>query len=375
MNQRDRFYLTIGIIGLVIALLLWFMFGHAWSAFSGFKGLVLFLLLPGLFVVPNTLEKHLHPKVSRGLARAGGLYFIFAFYGALFGLVFTALYAAVHILGIGAGKELLTLYGRGVFFLLVLILARGYWNATNPVVRKITFETSRKLSKPVTIAFASDIHFGMVLGRNFAKKLVRDMNNLSPDIILFGGDIIDGNLRYVLREGTMDELRGLHPKTGTWAAFGNHDGYGEDIDTERAVLERNGMKCLRTETATIGDISITGMRDAMFAPMDAIPEADHERVSILIDHEPVRIREARDRGYDIYLAGHTHAGQFWPIRYITKKFFLLDYGTKYFGNMMATVTSGYGAWGALFRLGNKAEIILIRINSRDIHHSDIVNHR
>ena len=75
----------------------------------------------------------------------------------------------------------------------------------------------------------------------------------------------------------------------------------------------------------------------------------------------MRIEEAERLGYDLYLAGHTHAGQFWPIRRFTRKMFFLDYGTSKFGNMTAVVSSGYGAWGMLFRLQVSPEIVLIRL--------------
>lgn len=49
----------------------------------------------------------------------------------------------------------------------------------------------------MTFAFVSDIHFGILLGPWFARRLVRDLNRLHPDYILMGGDIIDGNLHVV----------------------------------------------------------------------------------------------------------------------------------------------------------------------------------
>ena len=79
----------------------------------------------------------------------------------------------------------------------------------------------------------------------------------------------------------------------------------------------------------------------------------------------MHIEAAAKAGYDLYLAGHTHAGQFWPIRHFVKRMFLLDYGAELFGKMTAVVSSGYGAWGPLFRLGVAPEIVVVQIgNSR-----------
>lgn len=77
----------------------------------------------------------------------------------------------------------------------------------------------------------------------------------------------------------------------------------------------------------------------------------------------MHIEAAAKAGYDLYLAGHTHAGQFWPIRHFVKRMFLLDYGAELFGKMTAVVSSGYGAWGPLFRLGVAPEIVVVQVRN------------
>ena len=46
-----------------------------------------------------------------------------------------------------------------------------------------------------------------------------------------------------------------------------------------------------------------------------------------MDHEPLRIREAAKKGYDLYLGGHTRGGQFFPVTWITDRMYLLNYGS------------------------------------------------
>ena len=80
-----------------------------------------------------------------------------------------------------------------------------------------------------------------------------------------------------------------------------------------------------------------------------------------MEHKPLRIEQADSRVIDLYFAGHTHAGQFWPNRFVTRRIFALDYGAKRFGHLLAIVSSGYGAWGQLFRLGPAPEIVLVNV--------------
>ncbi len=84
----------------------------------------------------------------------------------------------------------------------------------------------------------------------------------------------------------------------------------------------------------------------------------------MVEHEPIHILEVSEKGYDVFLAGHTHAGQFWANRVVTKKMFLVDYGMKMFNQLHAITSSGYGSWGALFRLGVKPEIVVLHIKGK-----------
>ena len=82
-----------------------------------------------------------------------------------------------------------------------------------------------------------------------------------------------------------------------------------------------------------------------------------------MDHEPLRIQEAVKKGYDLYLGGHTHAGQFFPVTWITNRMYLVNYGSKVFNLLTAVVSSGYGSWGFPFRTGPSPEIVMIEIES------------
>ena len=103
---------------------------------------------------------------------------------------------------------------------------------------------------------------------------------------------------------------------------------------------------------------------AIFHPHPTIHEADPTKVCIVVEHKPIHILEVSEKGYDVFLAGHTHAGQFWVNRVVTKKMFLVDYGMKMFNQLHAITSSGYGSWGALFRLGVKPEIVVLHIKGK-----------
>ena len=75
----------------------------------------------------------------------------------------------------------------------------------------------------------------------------------------------------------------------------------------------------------------------------------------------MHILEASQKGFDIYLAGHTHGGQTIPLNLVIRQMFLQEYGTRPWGNMLATVTSGFGLSAMPLRLGVPPEIVSITV--------------
>lgn len=327
--------------------------------------LLCFLALPFVYLVPNILANHLPLRVSRLLARVGGYWFIYGYYMTMLLLPAFIVWLVCLVSGIGLDwwqAVFAADYGRAALLGLALLLTVGSWRARHPVVRIVKVETKKPIERDFTVAFASDIHLGAVLGQSFAEKLRRDMMKLRPDLILLGGDIIDGNLSYVLRDRSFKGFEGMQAPWGVYAVFGNHDTYGLNLNKEQHRLQKYGVRCLRSGTVHLAaGVSLVGLEDYMIAPHAQFPQAEPDAFTIAMEHEPLRIEQASSRSMDLYFAGHTHAGQFWPNRFVTKRIFALDYGAQHFGHLLAIVSSGYGAWGQLFRIGPAPEIVLVKV--------------
>lgn len=377
MNKRRYiFYIILGLIGCFAAVGEWKMYSYAFPVLRSNCALAFFLASPLLFVLPYTLALNLPSNLVKILTQIGGYWFVAAYYGVIGMIPFFFLLAAATVTGYAFWYSLLSLYGTAVALLIMLSLCCGRYRALHPVITRVETETAKALNKDLKIAFVSDIHLGAVQGKPFIRKLAEKMEQIAPDMILIGGDIIDGNLEFVLRDKSLEELERL-TDTGAEviAVFGNHDHYGADIGEERRVLEEAGIRCLsddtyRTETGAY----VTGMVDYMYVTFQKVRPARNDGFTIFMEHEPVQIKLAAAAGYDLYLAGHTHAGQFWPNRLATKRIFELDFGVKRYRQMTAVVSSGYGSWGPLFRLGPAPEIVLITVKRKPAE-SETVRHR
>jgi predicted MPP superfamily phosphohydrolase len=91
-------------------------------------------------------------------------------------------------------------------------------------------------------------------------------------------------------------------------------------------------------------------------------EVDRSFPILLLDHQPFQLHEAEQQGVDLQISGHTHHGQLWPFNFITKKVYELSWGYKKKGNTHVYVSSGVGTWGPPIRLGNRPEIVNVRLS-------------
>ena len=86
---------------------------------------------------------------------------------------------------------------------------------------------------------------------------------------------------------------------------------------------------------------------------------------ILMDHQPFHLEESTRAGVDLQLSGHTHHGQLWPFNHITSAIYELSHGYRRIGETHFYVSSGVGTWGPPVRLGNRPEIVLLTLRSRE----------
>src|SRR5690606_4883869 len=87
----------------------------------------------------------------------------------------------------------------------------------------------------------SDIHVGPTIKRGYIDAIVRRVNELSPDIIVITGDLVDGSVAD-LRDD-IAPLAQLSARHGVYVVTGNHE-YYSGADSWIAAFERLNMKVL-----------------------------------------------------------------------------------------------------------------------------------
>lgn len=256
-----------------------------------------------------------------------------------------------------------------IFFLFVGVLgylngSRAYVNSFNIPVEETTFK------KPLNIVMVSDIHLGNLIGNKRLTKMVNEINELNPDLILIAGDIIDSDIKPFLDNDMAKEFSKLKSKYGTYATLGNHDLMTNTTSEILSSLEDNNVRVLRNEFVLIDESFYIVGRDDISAnrfgnerdPLDSIVEKlDSTKAKIVIDHTPNALDESQSAGFDMQFSGHTHAGQLNPCNIVTKKMFEIDHGYLQKNKLHVIVSSGYGTWGPPIRIGSKSEIVNVII--------------
>lgn len=310
--------------------------------------------------------------VSR-FVKVVGSYYIFIFeYAFLLFIVSDVIALVISLLGFST--ETYHLYaGTMVLAVLGAAMMIGTFNAWNPIVRKHTLVVNKKAAaaKEWTIAVASDIHLGNVVGNRHLTRLVKRVNAMNPDLILLPGDVIDDSIEPFIRNQMSRTLEQLKAKHGIYAVLGNHEYYGGHIEEFVSQMRSIGIPVLRDERVEIANsLYVAGRKDKTAETADPdgrlsagelLAGMDLAKPVIMMDHQPTKFQQAADAGVDLLLCGHTHRGQFAPNHWITKKLFELDWGYMMKDAMHVIVSSGFGSWGPPIRIASRSEIIQVKL--------------
>ncbi|WP_343777320.1 metallophosphoesterase [Clostridium sartagoforme] len=255
----------------------------------------------------------------------------------------------------------------------IIITTIGSFNAKNSYVTSFDIDIDKpSFKEPVNVIMVSDIHLGNIVKNKKLSNMVKEINDLNPDIVIIAGDIIDSDIKPFLNTNMGREFSKIKSTYGTYATLGNHDLMTKAETQIVKILEENSVKVLRDESILINDsIYIIGRDDITInrfsendraSLLDLTHNLDKSKALIVIDHNPKYINESLNANIDLQLSGHTHKGQIAPGNLVTNKMFEIDYGYLKKDNLNVVVSSGYGTWGPPIRIGSRSEIVQMNLH-------------
>lgn len=219
----------------------------------------------------------------------------------------------------------------------------------------------------LTIAYASDIHYGAYLNADRVRDLAERMNALEADILLLGGDYGEDTATAL---ACWEILPPLRARLGTYAVMGNHDRAEGGLSALIQAMENRGVTPIVNGAARlrVGDSTL-----ALCATDDYdMGEPDYEKTAraaagadfvIYAPHSPDALAPAyalqEPPFFQLAVCGHTHGGQVAVFGFAPRSASRLGwrYGTRYRTGLLrekgvtVIVSNGVGTSWLPVRLG------------------------
>jgi hypothetical protein len=346
--------------------------------------LVCFFILALSFPLAMFLSRTVDGPLVRVFYWLAGTWFGFIFLGLA---VFSLQHLAQFLLKLSGVIWPGRIWGWTAVGLTLLTGIYGLINAAVIRVTEVTIPISKMQSPQVTIVLLTDIHVGAVYGPRYLEKIVTKTNSLKPDLVAIAGDLFDGSAK--------PDYRMVRPleklEAPAFFVTGNHEVY-EGVDVTTSLVARTGVTVLRNRMAESHGLQLIGLdaplregrRAGIFDQFQG--SIDPGKPALLLYHIPMGLDQARERGVDLQLSGHTHNGQLFPFTLVMPLAYRFyrglgrevreEYARGNPGSLLRTeqqeglagadpfyiyVSQGVGSWGPPMRIGTRSEIIKINM--------------
>lgn len=212
-----------------------------------------------------------------------------------------------------------------VILIAVVISLFFLWQNNDITITRFDYNNGKipKEFNGYTIAHISDLH-NKEFGKN-QKRLLKEVEAISPDIIVVTGDLIDRR-KYDL-DTAIAFINGAMKVAPVYYVSGNHEAWSGDyknISQELLscgvhILDDNKIKLIKGEAA----IEVLGLSDPDFLTysyMDGTNSSkleerlthlsDNSFFQILLSHRPELFELYVNENIDVIFSGHAHGGQF-----------------------------------------------------------------
>ncbi len=249
---------------------------------------------------------------------------------------------------------------------------------------QVRYETLESVFIPdqldnVSILFFSDLDYGTFVDEARLSKLTNSINQLSPDVIIFGGDLFDE----AYTAGTNDAetvircLSAMKAPLGKYAVLGDFDCRSEATSTMvQDILFQSDFELLLNSSVLLrnrgsGAISLTGLDSGLYGHPDidaAFTNVGRAVFNIVITHTPDLSDSLPIDQTNYILSGHSHGGQaYWGFGAL----YTPPMAERYFrgrhqiqGSVTLDITNGVGTTLEDVRFLSNAEIVLYRLKHK-----------
>jgi len=270
---------------------------------------------------------------------------------------------------------------------IIYVPARIIYDYNSVEVRRVVYQKENlpDILDGFKIALISDTQADRYTDQKRLNNFIKKVNDIKPDLVLIGGDIITGSPDYI-KTGA-NYLGKINAEYGVFSCVGDHDNWAYRSDMKRSLREvEHAMlnagvpmiddenRIIKVDSAKIkvSFVKNTYMDKAPNGILDTLAfDSTKYDLKIFLVHQPRRrlINFAQKHKYDLYLCGHTHGGQMtfiFPFYNLSPTQIETPYmrGNYQFGNMLMIVTRGLGMSITPIRYNSTPEITEIVLRKK-----------
>lgn len=280
------------------------------------------------------------------------------------------------------GGKLLSIFLFLIIIVITIFLYAKYRGIKGLIVKEYRVESEILTSNfsGLKIVHFSDLLYKSTVDKDDVKNLVKRINELKPDIVVFTGDLINKNAKITNEdiEFLEEELESISAKIGKYAIYGDED---YSIESYKTIMEKGKFKILNNNYDEIfyknnDSMFIVGLPSSLKEEVKleeafAFYKEDEKRKFIIVlvhDGKTIKFLDESTYEVDLVLGGHSLNGSV-VIPYYGGVF--IDDGSyKYYqehyskGITDIYISSGIGTNKYPYRIFNKPSFNLYRLKAQ-----------
>jgi len=218
------------------------------------------------------------------------------------------------------------------------------------------------------IVHISDLHIDKKSNQEELLGLIDAINAVDCDVVLITGDLLGTKIKYIKEKLTL--FKNL--KHQAYYVTGNHD-LVNGHTTLKQIMDSCNIICLDNRYKILNfrneKYVLAGLSDR-YSRFFGIKRETQTLVKklrtlsypvLFLAHQPKDYIYAYKANSQLFLCGHTHAGQIYPFTYLVKLVQPFVSGLYNYKGMAVYVNNGLGTWGVNVRFRTEAEWTLMKL--------------
>lgn len=332
---------------------------------------IVYLFVAALYPISGIFSDEETGFVIQALSFVSGYtlpFFLYLFFSVILFDLFLLINLLIKVVPLATRKSfsfrLYTLSAMIAFSILVVIAGAINLNTIRVSEYKVTVPKKNSAIDHLRIVFVADLHTQQNTRQGFVDQFVRKAIALQPDLMLYGGDMVEGDGENETTEAIESSIRKIRAKYGSFGVNGNHEFYGGQ--QQGSFFRKAGITILCDTIIKIdSSFYLAGRYDEHFGQRKTVSQIiggePLDLPVILMDHRPSEMLKTSLANADVQFSGHTHNGQLFPGNFITRSIFELSWGYRKIRNTHFFVTSGLRLWGPPVRTTGKSEIMMVDV--------------